>query len=568
MAVVAGAEQDVRPGVKELGIVGREKQREAPLEAVLHRLDAGAHDVVRPDGDVVEAGGLVVVAGEQAVVGAGEDEAGVGGIGGDPAAFSAADLVPVGGGDGSAVAAAGGFDGGVVLLGAVDVVRKVVVEGDTVELGGGLVIFGREAFTAVEGDIDAAVVGLDHAVGVVVGDPKVVVVAVAGGDGFEGAAAIDGAVEAGVEGVHGVGVFGVGEDAGVVPGALLDVALAVDLGPVGAAVVGVVDAAVFGFNDNPKAVGLGRRGGDADAAEDALGQAGIVAEFFPGVAAVGGLPEAAVGAAALKGPGLAEELVDGGVEDLGVAGVDRKIDGSGAVALKEDFLPGFAAVAGAEDTAFRVGSGPVAHGGDVGDVGVFGVDLDGADLLGVGKAHVLPGLAGVGGLVDPVAVGGVAAKVGLAHAGVDDVGVGVRDGDGADGAELDLFIGDGEPVHAAVGGLPDASAGGTHVEGHGLGLDAGDGADASAAERADLAEGEPGEGAVGFVFLSGCLAVRVRATGDRGKGETQRNRARSWPEIPVLGLVTIQSQHDAFPLRDRRARGRRPNLLKHNQNSA
>jgi hypothetical protein len=68
-------------------------------------------------------------------------------------------------------------------------------------------------------------------------------------------------------------------------------------------------------------------------------------------------------------------------------------------------------------------------------------------------------VAGVGGFVDAVAVGGVAAEVALAGADVDDVGIGGSDRDRADGAELQLAVGHGNPVRAAVGGLEDAAAG-------------------------------------------------------------------------------------------------------------
>ena len=76
----------------------------------------------------------------------------------------------------------------------------------------------------------------------------------------------------------------------------------------------------------------------------------------------------------------------------------------------------------------------MAEGADVDDVGVGGVDDDLCDLAGGVEAEVLPGDAGVGGLVDAVSVGCVAAKISFAGAYVDDVRVGVCDSDGADGA--------------------------------------------------------------------------------------------------------------------------------------
>ncbi|MEI2616302.1 MAG: hypothetical protein V9F06_01525 [Thermomicrobiales bacterium] len=69
-----------------------------------------------------------------------------------------------------------------------------------------------------------------------------------------------------------------------------------------------------------------------------------------------------------------------------------------------------------------------------------------------GQPEVLPGLAAVGGLVDAVAVGDVAADGRLAHADVDDVGVGLGNGDRAHRGALEEAVGDVPPVLTAVVG--------------------------------------------------------------------------------------------------------------------
>src|SRR5262249_60007322 len=114
------------------------------------------------------------------------------------------------------------------------------------------------------------------------------------------------------------------------------------------------------------------------------------------------------------------------------------------------------------------------------------------DLPGVLQAHVLPGLAGVGGLPDAGAVRDVAADGLLAAADVDDVRVRLADGDGADGAAEEA-VGDVLPGGAAVAGAPDAAAGGAEVEQQRLAGHAGDGRRAAAAERADQAVAQPPE---------------------------------------------------------------------------
>ena len=221
-----------------------------------------------------------------------------------------------------------------------------------------------------------------------------------------------------------------------------------------------------------------------------LGETGVARDLGPGVAAVGGLVESAIGAAAFECPGLADDSPDGSVEDVGVAGIEDEVDGAGFVALVEDLLPSLAAVGGTEDAALFIGAGHVAERGDVDDVGILRMDADAADLLGVGESDVFPGAAGVGRFVDTVAVRGIAADAAFAHAGVDHVGIGIGYGDCADRAGLELAVGDGIPIGAAVGGFEDAAAGGAEIIDQWLCGDACDGDHAAATERSDETEFE------------------------------------------------------------------------------
>ena len=121
--------------------------------------------------------------------------------------------------------------------------------------------------------------------------------------------------------------------------------------------------------------------------------------------------------------------------------------------------------------------------------------------------------------VNAVAVGGITADGAFAGADVDDVGIGGRDGDGADGAEVDVAVGDGLPVVAAVDGFEYAAAGSAEVVDKGLTGDTADGVDASAAEGSDLTEGEnvkASGGAWGF----GCWRWL--------RGGSWRSRGRGW----------------------------------------
>src|SRR5947209_2330565 len=133
-------------------------------------------------------------------------------------------------------------------------------------------------------------------------------------------------------------------------------------GPVLAAVVAAeqVDAE----HEDPLIVGRI----DADLAE-VEGARTEVVELLPGLAAVIGADEAAV------------------------------------VAQVFALYPGHAAVYGLVEAALFVRSPEVAQGGDVDDVRILRMDGDGADVVRIGQAHVAPGFAGVGGLVDAVAPG-------------------------------------------------------------------------------------------------------------------------------------------------------------------
>ena len=115
----------------------------------------------------------------------------------------------------------------------------------------------------------------------------------------------------------------------------------------------------------------------------------------------------------------------------------------------------------------------------------------------------------------------VAADVGLAAADVDDVGVGRRDGDGADGGD-GLVVEDRLPVHAAVGRLPDAAGRGGGVVGERIAGHAAGAADAPAGRRADAAELEAlelGRAALGAVLVVGAGGRQQQGRKEEAKEE-------------------------------------------------
>ena len=358
---------------------------------------------------------------------------GVARVHGDVAALAAAHRVPVGN---HPEAAAGGHrDGGVVLLRTVDAVGPLVVHEDPVDLRGFLFHQAGPALSPVEGDIRAAVVGVDHVHRVVRVDPEVVVVAVRHADALgEGLAAVNGLVETHIQPVHGVLVLRVGVDVDVVPGALAQVGVAVDPGPAFAAVVRAVEAALFALrlDQRPDAVRVRRRDRNRGLAEDPGRKAAF--DLLPTVAAVLAAVDAAIFAPGDHRPGFPLGAPGAGVEDARVVRVQLDVHETGAVGEEEHLFPALAAIGGAEHPALLVRSEDVAERGGVGGVRILGMDGDGADLSRIPKAEVPPGLPGVGRAVDAVADRDVAARAHGPRAHIDDIHIGRRDLDGADRA--------------------------------------------------------------------------------------------------------------------------------------
>ena len=85
--------------------------------------------------------------------------------------------------------ATGDAHGRIVLLRAVDVVGEIVIDSDAIKLRGRLILFGP-ASAAIERNVCAAVVALNHPIRIVGRDPEIVIVAVRHSDVVVGASAI------------------------------------------------------------------------------------------------------------------------------------------------------------------------------------------------------------------------------------------------------------------------------------------------------------------------------------------------------------------------------------------
>ena len=118
-------------------------------------------------------------------------------------------------------------------------------------------------------------------------------------------------------------------------------------------------------------------------------------------------------------------------------------------------------------------------------VGVTRIDSDRSDLLRLLEPHVLPRASAVSGFVNSVARRGVAPDAGLAHSGVDHVGIGLGYRDSAHRAGSELSVGDRDPGEAAVRGFPNPAAGAAEVVSLRLRGGTGHGKHAASAERSN-----------------------------------------------------------------------------------
>src|SRR5437016_1782960 len=287
--------------------------------------------------------------------------------------------------------------------------------------------------------------------------------------------------------------------------------IVVDQGPIGAAVIAAVEAALLGFDERIHNVRIGAGNGHADAAERALGHA-VAFDALPGSAVVVRTVKAVFVAATVERPGRAVAFPHCGEEDVGILRIENDVDAAGAVVEVENFLPGFAAVAGAEDAALVVRTVGMAESGYKSDIGIRRMDDDLADVARVFQPNVVPGLAAVVRTIDAIAERDVAANAGFAGTDINYIGIGIRDGDAADRGG-GLLVEEGIPGNAAVRGFPNAASNGTKIVSVRLAHDSSYGKGPATAEWPDEA---PFHSAVGLGINGTSDRRMVDGLGGRG----------------------------------------------------
>ena len=349
VAAVGALPHALRGRVEHVGIGVGEDDRVGPLPALLDVLGRLAREEAGISADFLQLAGALVVAGQEtAVVGAGKEQVFVRRMRGDVARLAAADLVGGHWRDAAEAARQVGVarhaQRRVVLLRPAHVERHVGGGDHVVELRRREVLFAPGDLTRsgrrVEGDGAAAVVAVDHVLGVVGIDPQVVVVAVRAVAHRDQRLAGVGRTEQGrVLHVDDVLVVRVGEHVRVIEGALAHAAGRVHQLPAGAGIVGHEQAAVLVLDERVDAVAVGARHGHADASHHAGGQAWGARDLGPVFAAVGGLEEAAAGTAARHLVLDPIRLPQRRVHHVGVLAIDRQVDGAGLAVAEEHLLP-------------------------------------------------------------------------------------------------------------------------------------------------------------------------------------------------------------------------------------
>ena len=241
-----------------------------------------------------------------------------------------------------------------------------------------------------------------------------------------------------------------------------------DARPVFSRVVGAVnpDARLVRGHRRVQAARPARRDGHVHL-NDPLRQP--VRERAPGLSPIGRFEKAPARAAVLIAvfPRAETNLPQRCVDHIGTRGIHFDVRAADVRVFRKNFLPILSAVGRQIDAPLFTCSVRVPKGRGKNAVGVPGVNRQGGDALGVAQAKVRPGLARVGGFVDAVTQRQVRPRQAFAAANVNDVGIGRRHGNRANGFG-GLAVKHGIPGAAVIVRPPHASVDRTHVKNVGL----------------------------------------------------------------------------------------------------
>ena len=391
-------------------------------------------------------------------------------------AVAAAHVVPHGVGDGALLAPARTAPRTVVLQAAAHAVRHAHVGRDVIELAQRDGIRKVPVATTIVRHADATVVAGDDALRIIGIDPHGVMVHV---NAFRGAArrlaAVARVLHRRGRPVHAVRILRVDTHLRVVERTRV---LGAHVRPRLAGVFRAIEATRpllrrdlgvlleigrrVGFDHGVHHVGVRARDGDLDASLGG-GRKSAALHLGERFATVGALPERRSGAARLQEVRSAHALVARGPHGVRVARVQLHVHEAGLLVDELHQAPVLAAVGGLVEPAFLVRSPGMTEGRYPHGVGIGGVHLNATDGARVGEAEEGPRLAAVGRLVDAATGRDGIARIRFAGAPVDHVGI--RRGDREITTRRHAGrVHDGLEGGAVIGGLPQAAAGGGHVE--------------------------------------------------------------------------------------------------------
>ena len=142
-------------------------------------------------------------------------------------------------------------DAGVVLLGGIDAIGKLIVDVHAVKLGGKLVVNRRPSFSAVIRNTSSTVVSLHHSLRIFRVDPKVVIVSVRSSDFAEISTAVGRFPHLQVCNINSIGVLRISENVAVIPWTVNQITVSGSLHPAFPAVVRAVKSCFFCFDNGP-----------------------------------------------------------------------------------------------------------------------------------------------------------------------------------------------------------------------------------------------------------------------------------------------------------------------------
>ena len=130
----------------------------------------------RPNSDVLCLHGTLIPTCHDSIPRTGVHNIKISRVGYDVTALTSPNVVPVLAPDVPIVGAARTGDGAVVLLRAVDVIEKLVVSSNVIELRGRLIFLGRPGLPTINRDCGPSVVAVDHALRIIWIDPQSVMI--------------------------------------------------------------------------------------------------------------------------------------------------------------------------------------------------------------------------------------------------------------------------------------------------------------------------------------------------------------------------------------------------------